>query len=197
MTTVVSIQTIDDGYAVKLEDGSREWTVEMSTKAYRTLLKLPHSDNHFLGILDLRDFGFINLTDQGDMDNPLAMSPLGSQVANVIKVGSQMTTAIDDRLSESRNAIHGNERKMRMVGGSFLMVLAIAMFALGYHALKSFTSFITLVIKGGGAPSEAAFGLMVEPTGLLMQFLLVVVVPTVILLLVGARQVRTAIALPK
>ncbi|KZN20548.1 MULTISPECIES: hypothetical protein [Pseudomonas] len=209
LNSVVSVKKVEQGYCFSLEDGSRAWSDRLSNEAAIALAEIPaygvetSHESILVELLELRRMGLIELTDEGEMVLPLTVSKIGRQVDEMLAdlqlqpVGTVKTfgpAPVERAICKTLPASH---RNIGLVGGSFLMVLAITMFALGYHALTSLTSFITVVIKGGGVPSEAAFGLMVEPTGLLMQFLLVVVVPTVVLLLVGARQVRTAIALPK
>jgi hypothetical protein len=201
-TSVVSIRIVEEGFSVKLEEGGLSWTVEMSTQAYRTLLKLPNSSNDYLGIFELRDFGFINLTNEGDMDHPLAMSPLGSQVAKELAelqfepVGTVKTfdrAPVDDKLWQSLQ----RKTKLLDIGlGASLMILAVAILNLGYQIVTGIASFLALVIKGGGEPGKSALDLMADPWGLLGQLAFLVVCSMVIPLLVGAMKVRHALNSP-
>jgi hypothetical protein len=177
-TSVVSIQTLEQGYAFELDNGSQVWTVELSKQTYRALSLMPN-------------------------DSVFAMSTQGKQIADVIAeleglpVGTLKAIGPAPEERPSCKNLQASNRKLGLVGGSFLMVLAITMFALGYHAITDLSKFLFMLVKSGGEPGTAAYALITEPMGLFMQNLLVVVVPTVVLLMVGARQVRTAIALPK
>jgi hypothetical protein len=209
MSTLVFFEKKDQGYSFNHKNGSRVWSERMSNEAYFVLKQLPayhletaHEDE-VIALLELQRLGFIELTEQGDMAVPLTMTPQGKQVVDVLAelqfepVGTLRTFGRAPAKPKSRAVSPAAQRNLRLVGGFFLIVLAVAMFTMGYNALLSLTSFLAKVVMQGGALAEVATGMLVQSTGVFVQLLLVVVVPSVLLLYVACLQVRAAIAQAK
>lgn len=211
LNSVVSVNKVEQGYCFNLEDGSRAWSQRLSNEAAIALAEIPAYgtetayESILVELLELRRMGLIELTDEGEMVLPLTVSKIGRQVDEMLAdlqlqpVGTVKTFDRAPVESVSDKLWHSHQRKTKLIGialGASLMLLAVAIFNLGYQILTGITSFLALVIQGGGEPGKAALELMADPSGLLVKLAVLVVGSMVIPLLVGAMKVRGALNSP-
>ena len=211
LNSVVSVNKVEQGYCFNLEDGSRAWSERLSNEAAIALCEIPafgvetSHESILMELLELRRMGLIELTDEGKMVLPLTVSKIGRQVDEMLAdlqlqpVGTVKTFDRAPVESVSDKLWHSHQRKTKLIGialGASLMLLAVAIFNLGYQILTGITSFLALVIQGGGEPGKAALELMADPSGLLVKLAVLVVGSMVIPLLVGAMKVRGALNSP-
>jgi hypothetical protein len=204
---VVSVKKVEQGYCFNLEDGSRAWSERLSNEAAIALAAIPtygietSHESILVELLELRRMGLVEITDEGEVVLPLTVSEIGRQVDKVLwdlqlqPVGTVKTFGRAPVGSVTDTLLSAHQRQIHLMSSGLWGLLASVMLSLGCQALVSLGSFVSIVIKGGGEPSKAAFGIMADPTGLAVQLSLVIAVPALVMLYMSVRNLRAYLKL--